>query len=233
MTVSPASCSAGETNDIENTVNAKFDSIINTNRNFRNTFRLDTGFCRNRRRLAEGQNGTIEEEEELLEDDSLERYHEEMEELTQDENGLAIVEDEFASDQFSLNNEAGNAAEGWTEEERKLSLLVVRISSRGKGKCYLCNPENRDRRRLVDDETFFYRETNSMEREIERQLTTTLKNKYHYKRGHCLKGKNPKAEVHLIVVGSAGSQTKCNRRQDVYCCAPQRKPWDVCSKSVV
>ena len=231
LTNGDTNCRPSQRTQIWNYVTSRFDNIINNDRSFRNNFRLASNFCRpSRRRLDSGSNssnGTSFEDEELCDDDLLllDDVEEEDDEEEEESDYYHIVNNSSLGGTTTFDHDTTSAG-------RQLALRVmVQPSSKGIGACRMCKPDNKDRRRLVDDETYFYRSTDDMEELVERKVSKGLWNQYQYKRGHCLQGRSPRLEVHLLVVGSRGRQTRCNGRQDVYCCAPKHDPTDVCSKS--
>lgn len=230
----PASCGRRETLKIEAFLEKAFDDLINDKGRFKRNFQLSTNFCddsRRRRQLAGIEDNWMELEEDegealSLHDAGSSSSTENLEEVSE-WNTTLLLEDTAAPNESEM--------EELSIDERDLGeaklLIVSGLFLRGNGKCILCNPDNWDHgRHLADDETYFYRHSDDMQDSLNRDLTSALRRKFN--RNGCLKGKSPRADVHLVVVGEKRDQTKCQRAPSVFCCAPKANPQDVCSKHV-
>ena len=207
------SCSNQQIAGIKVFLENSFDQIINNDNRFKGKFNFNTDFCGSRRRLRLGG----------------------------EEGDNDVYDDEMFVD--GENNEASDWATTFAEESVERDLLQLSAASLhilqffvGQGKCNFCFADNGDSRRLsgttADD--YFYQTTDDMEDALNSQLSTRLRNKFHWKSGHCLKGSDPSVQVHLLSGpdGNRSPSQACQRKFDYSCCAPKNDLSDACSKTV-
>ena len=206
QTSGEANCDPAETMQVQSLLSAKFDTIVNTNPQFRDLFQLNTNFCDDEPTVPDQQtqpdesNGDESIDEETIDEESSEE---------EDDRRLEL---RVTAHHFSLQ-----------------------LARWGDGTCYMCNPFNSDRRKLqggfVDDVGFFYQSSAAMEDTISTALTTELRNTFNNLGGHCLYNMDPSVQAYLVVApDTTASPVDCQGTPSLYCCAPKANPADVCSK---
>ena len=240
FTDSAVNCPNHQANSVKNYIRNRFDSIVNNDPKFKGRLRMQSNFCRDNRRLSETT---------------------EVTDVGDENDPLYVDDIEMVEDSFMMESDKGDDLNRELWSVSRHSVLTMQIFVRGNGRCFFCWDDNKDRnsRKLVrgtrgeeggddnpsfeDDEMqrkrnlaadsfyAFYAESFEMEKLLNRELTKGLRSRYNRKNGHCLKGKDPAASVHIVTHKRRRHLTKCGQRPSMHCCAPKGDPTDVCSKT--
>ena len=224
-------CSDLEKATILSHLEARFDRVVNRHSKFRNDCQINTNFCNELlvaqpvlRRLDDADDPLLPMNGEEGISDANHWYDE--------------VENEDEGDDEDIVENEDQADDGVTVH-RELDLRIVEwlvdLFLRGGGTCYLCSDDDKDashpNRRLEEEDhvALFYQKSRDMEKELNDKLTGELR-RLTRRKDHCLHGMHLTVTTHLLPVENHHSQTKCTDPPSLFCCAPERNPYDVCSK---
>ena len=244
FTDSAVNCPNHQANSVKNYIRNRFDSIVNNDPKFKGRLRMQSNFCRDNRRLSETtETDDVGDENDPLAVDDIEMVGDSF--MMESDKGddlnrelWSVSTDSVLTMQIFVRGN-GRCFFCWDDNRdfnsRKLDGGRSTEGERGEPGDNSSNPDNQEQRKLnvaMANHAVFYVESIEMEKLLNRELTDGLRSRYNNKNGHCLKGKDPAASVHIVTHKKQEHLTECWEQPSMHCCAPKDKPTDVCSKTV-